>query len=211
MASLETLEMYPRTTLSDIRHYEGQARAKRGLRQRACHRRWSGHNVRLPASYGVGARQFFWDGRPPVFGSVAHGGCPSDTCVLCAIPRLTVGTDCCRARRHLMRGCRQGLPASPSENQRCSARRLHTLSSLSTAQTAPLKRNQHAEEAIFSQKKMSPVLPCVFAGSSLSQLPNGCGGSSDDRNCTGVQGQRKSTIGTKFSVSHCPFLMRCGF
>ena len=24
----------------------------------------------------------FWDGRPPFFGTVAHGGCPSDTCVL---------------------------------------------------------------------------------------------------------------------------------
>ena len=69
----------------------------------------------------------FWDGRPVVFGTVAHGGCPSDTSVLCALPRLTVVTDCCRARRHFMRGCRQG------ENQRCSARRLNTLSSLSTA------------------------------------------------------------------------------
>ena len=128
----KTLEMYPRTTLSDLRHYEGQARARRSC-----------DNVRatddgqvktyaclpvmglVPASFG--------DSRPPFFGTVAHVGCPSDTCVLCALPRLTVGTDCCRARRHLMRGCPQRLPSSLSEKQRCSARRLHTLSSLSTA------------------------------------------------------------------------------
>ena len=128
----KTLEMYPRTTLSDLRLYEGQARARRSC-----------DNVRatddgqvktyaclpviglVPASFG--------DSRPPFFGTVAHRGCPSDTCVLCALPRLTVGTDCCRARRHLMRGCPQRLPSSLSEKQRCSARRLHTLSSLSTA------------------------------------------------------------------------------
>ena len=99
----KTLEMYPRTTLSDLRHYEGQACARRSC-----------DNVRatddgqvktytclpvmglVPASFG--------DGRPAVFGSVALGVCPSDACVLRVHPRLTVGTDCCRARRHFMRG-----------------------------------------------------------------------------------------------------------
>ena len=57
----------------------------------------------------------FWDGRPAVFGSVAHGGCPSDACVLRAYRTLTVGTDYCRARSTLqyLCGCRQGLPPSP--------------------------------------------------------------------------------------------------
>ena len=81
--------------------------------------------VLVPTSFG--------DGRPVVFGSVAHGVCPSDACVLRVHPRLTVGTDCCRARSLFMRGCRQGLPPSHSESQRCSARRVNALSSLSTA------------------------------------------------------------------------------
>ena len=67
----KTLDMYPRTTLSDLRHCEGQARARRGC-----------DNVRatdngqvktyaclpvmglVPASFGDGRPAVLWAGRP---------------------------------------------------------------------------------------------------------------------------------------------------
>ena len=93
----------------------------------------------VPASFG--------DGRPAVFGSVAHGGCPSDACVLRAHPRLTAGTDCLHADtscvdvardyRPLPRRTNGVAPAACTPFRPCPQLKQH-----------PEKKNKHAEEAI---------------------------------------------------------------
>ena len=71
-SSGKTLEVHPRTTLSNLRHNEGQARARRGCDNvRATDEGKVKTYACLPVMELVPAS--FWDGRPPVLGRSGHG------------------------------------------------------------------------------------------------------------------------------------------
>ena len=121
------------------------------------------------------------DGRPPVLGSVADGGCPSATCGSSAHSRLTVGSDCCRAPRPLyawsslgdhrppLRGLTMWRPPLTHPFIPVHGVRARGCLDFTPPQHETLKQHLEKETCTVKnnlkrKKTQSPVLPCVFAG-----------------------------------------------
>ena len=131
----------------------------------------------------------FWDSRPPVLGSVAHGGCPLETCGSCARWGPTVAV---RSENSVLRACCGPVDtASPP----CACSRFLGL--------CPPRREtlkQHPAPETDTLKTVHVL--CLHRECRLRHSPTVVAGSSMDCRCTGNKGQHLTYCGPKYQRRH---------
>ena len=112
---------------------------------------------------------FFLDGRPPVLGSVARGGCPLEPGGSWAYSRLTVESDCCRALGSL--SVRFVLAVDLSTQHQHPVRARGTWD-FALPGARRLNNSLHRTTDTLKLKRQFMFLPCDFAGSGVSATPH---------------------------------------